>query len=415
MFYLENDNEKTGAYLNSLIKTSRYQNVRQFCIAYLKHVKSDASDQEIQKMQNRFSQIINGKKAIQTYDLPIICELLNVSCEEILSAGKHYEPISGHVTNYEIAFSHDKKVWDAYIQREDQIILNLDEYGKSIIDYALEFRNYKFLKYLMDNKYIWFVDDSKDDSSGCLLGFGAGTSIPRHSFRRTLEDELGNCEKRGLRQKMILLALENKDFDTLTALRAREIPPLYRLCVNIICPGVGCKEYCDEDILSEIEKSGDDVLAYFSEEFEIPTSDGTRQTLIYPFLSMLLDDMIQQNNKHAETLLKRAIDHNKRALDKLQSMANEAFDASKTISCPPGTVKAPLDSAVREAMNWFQFDPENDFVSYFPFSIPHHQKYCTNIVKVTAESGNPQLRRLTEELNGLYKAIQNVQPDTSNY
>ena len=55
--------------------------------------------------------------------------------------------------------SKKQKDWDSYINREDKLILNYDEYGKSVIDYALEFENYDFLKYLMNNDYIWFVDN----------------------------------------------------------------------------------------------------------------------------------------------------------------------------------------------------------------------------------------------------------------
>lgn len=108
MFQLEKNNEETGRYLYKLI-TEKYKSVRKFCKDYIELSNLDCEDNlVITKMQNRMSQIIKGKKAIQTYDLPIFCKLLNVSCEEILSAGKHFFPISGHITNYEIAFSKDE-------------------------------------------------------------------------------------------------------------------------------------------------------------------------------------------------------------------------------------------------------------------------------------------------------------------
>ena len=122
MFMLEKNNEKVGKYLNGLI-LEKYQKVRRFCIAYIKLSGLDENDNSvIAKMQNRMSQMIQGKKAIQIYDLPIFCELLGVSCEEILSAGKHFTPISGHVTNYEIAFSKEKAVWDKYIKDRKSVV-----------------------------------------------------------------------------------------------------------------------------------------------------------------------------------------------------------------------------------------------------------------------------------------------------
>ncbi len=415
MFYLERNNEKVGRYLNMLIEKSDYPNVRQFCIAYLKLAKLDASNGEIAKMQNRMSQIIKGSKAIQTYDLPLFCELLGVSCEEILSAGKHYQPISNHVTNYEIAFSHDPEMWDRYIKREDKLFLNPDEYNKTVIDYALEFKNYEFMKYLMDNRYIWFVDDSEHDCTRYILGFGAGTSIKRRGLIDSLDTELGShCEERGLRQKMIALAMENNDFDILTSLRAREIPTLYQLCVYT-SPMTCCKDYYNENVISEIEKSSDKVLGYFSEEFEIVDQFGNKHIFVYPYLSMLLDRMIQAKNKYSEVLLKKAIAHNTKVLNKLQSMVDEAFDSAKRYFASD-SFKAPVDDVVRNAMDFFNFDYDNDFVSYF-FSRAKHDcmKFCSNTVKVHSQSSNLTIDRLIKELNASYDAIRKVKPDTSNY
>ena len=157
MFKLEENDKQIGQYLSKLIDR-KYKSKRQFCRAYIEaDGNREADNDAIQKMANRISQIIQGKKAIQTYDLPIFTQLLDVSCEEILSAGKHFVPVSTHLTNYSVAFTKDKDVWERYVHREDRLILNCDEYGKTVLDYALEFKNIEFLKYLMEKKYIRFV------------------------------------------------------------------------------------------------------------------------------------------------------------------------------------------------------------------------------------------------------------------
>ena len=69
------DNKEIGAYLKKSI-LSKYRSCRQFCIAYLKFSGDDENPDEIRKLTNRVSQIINGKKTIQTYDLPLFSELL---------------------------------------------------------------------------------------------------------------------------------------------------------------------------------------------------------------------------------------------------------------------------------------------------------------------------------------------------
>ena len=95
MYEIEND--KIGEYLKNLI-TEKYVSQRKFCQAYIKATGGDVSDDETRKMANRLSQIIKGAKAIQIYDLPIFTELLDATCEEILSAGQRFVPKSKQVT-----------------------------------------------------------------------------------------------------------------------------------------------------------------------------------------------------------------------------------------------------------------------------------------------------------------------------
>ena len=70
---------------------------------------TDPDDVELNRMNNRLSQICNGQNGIQMEDMLIFSDLLGVSCEEILSAGERRVPISGHMTNYDIAFFHKMK------------------------------------------------------------------------------------------------------------------------------------------------------------------------------------------------------------------------------------------------------------------------------------------------------------------
>lgn len=224
MFKVEKNNKKIGKYLADLIE-QKYKSRRAFCQAYIRATGEEPTSETINNMSNRLMQIANGNKAIQTYDLPYFTELLGVSCEQILSAGEYSVPVAKRVTNYSIACSKNPAEWDAYIKREDKLILNSDEYCKTVIDYALEFRNYEFLKYLMDKKYIWF--DSREDAD-YIQTFGAGTSIQRREigcidaelqYKLSTEDEL--------RINLIALAADNEDLEMLNNLRARETPQLY--------------------------------------------------------------------------------------------------------------------------------------------------------------------------------------------
>ena len=75
------ENRAIGENLSKLIN-KKYKSVRQFGKEYIKLDGRIADDDETRKMSNRLSQIINGDKSIQIYDLPIFTKLLGVSCEE---------------------------------------------------------------------------------------------------------------------------------------------------------------------------------------------------------------------------------------------------------------------------------------------------------------------------------------------
>lgn len=417
MFILEKNNEEIGLYLKKLI-LEKYHKVRKFCIAYIKLSGSDWEDGSlIAKLQNRISQIIRGNKAIQVYDLPFFCELLDVSCEEILSAGRHFVPISGHVTNYEIAFSKDKAMWDKYINHKDKLILNPDEYNKTVIDYALEFKNYDFLKYLMDNGYIWFVDDSKYDCHDRVFGFAAGTSIKRREigYHDTLDVMLRyHSEERGLRQKMIALAMENRDFGVLDCLHAREVPALYEAC-SYMNPNTKCKNYYNENVIKEIAKSNDDrVFRYFSEDFPIKDQFEREHWFIYPYLGKLLELLIAGENKYTEAVLRGTIDHNKRIYGKLRKMVNEAFELSNNFYNQNGQYLVSVETVEKDVMNFYRFDDEDGFLSYiFCKAKKDYLKLTANVIHVEAESNDSLIQTLIKELNSSYEEVKNIRPDAT--
>ncbi|MBD5101790.1 MAG: hypothetical protein HDT27_03675 [Subdoligranulum sp.] len=101
----------------------KYSSVRQFGIAYIKYTGETAEENGIQNISNRLSQIKTGQKSIQLRDLPVLANLLELSCEEILSAGRSFVLQSSRASNYSIAFSKNQQEWLDYINREDKLIL----------------------------------------------------------------------------------------------------------------------------------------------------------------------------------------------------------------------------------------------------------------------------------------------------
>lgn len=401
------DNTKIGKHLSDLIKNSEYKNDRQFGIAYLKLRDGEANPDDIQKMQNKICQIKQGNKGIQIADLPIFSELLGVSIEDILSAGTALAPASNRKSNYSIAFSKDPTEWESYIQSDDRLILNPDEYDKTAIDYALEAGNYLFLKYLTNKGYIWFVGDDKKEY---YLGFGAGTSIKRREigFHDPLEYRMK--EQDDLRFKMIALAISNKDFEMLNTLHAREIPLLYT--INPIqhwtlrdkqLPSSTNVEQMIESIASSEDTT---TIAYFFDEFETDAeSNALRSTFVFPYAGKVLDALITGKRiSESKRFLEKAIDHNK----KVQKELKKLVDKSK-ISCMELnsnlTNSGYYDDAYfrRESWREYHFYADTGFVAYYmPFYAKNTTGFITNVINVTASSKNTEVQFLIDELRKTY-------------
>ncbi len=409
----QTDNTKIGKYLAELVQRRAFKSDRQFCREYLvkRYGNPDPSDEEIQNMANRFSQIKSGKKGVQIEDLPVFAELLGVSIEDILSGGTALVPASGRQTNYSVAFSRDPAVWEEYVQREDRLILNPDEYDKTAIDYALEAGNYPFLRYLMDKGYIWFVGPDKKEYA---VGFGAGTSIKRRSPR--LYDILDSRlkEQDDLRFEMIVLALREKDLAMLDRLRARELPLLYtvtplshRMLVDLRLPESDRKDRMIRGIAES------KVLDYFFEEFEVENSmTGARNSFVFPYAGQVLDALITKKADVCPKYLGAAIAHNRKVMHRL----SELIDRSETgcralLDDNSGSNTGCYDDAYFRRGVWqdYFFYRETGFVAYhMPFYIADTTGFITNVIRVTAVSKNPEVRRLIDELNGTYEAFEKL-------
>lgn len=323
MFELASNSE-IGIYLEHLIKKKyqetvdiKYKNVRQFCKACLEAEGIEPTEDELRKKTGHMSGMKNEDKPIRLTDLPIFTRLLDVSCEEILSAGEVRSYNENHMTNYKLASSHNEKLWQSYVNSEAEFLLNPDEYDKTILDYAFEFKNYGLLKYLVDNEYIWFVEQNPGER--CGIGFGGGTSIKRRPLGSPKIMESRLTEDDSIRRKMIVLAIENNDMDMLIEFRARELPPMYYRLREM--PGMKLMNYYDEDLIDAVSRANEKILDYFSETITIKSPNGqTPFRCMYPFVGTIIEKLIEQKNAYADTILSRCIVHNKNIYEKVKEL-----------------------------------------------------------------------------------------------
>lgn len=401
MFTVEKDNAKIGKYLADLID-QKYKSRREFCRVYIRATGEDSTDETlVGNMANRLTQMIKGNNAIQIHDLPCFTELLGISCEQILSAGACSVPLANRETNYSIACSKEPAEWETYIHREDNLILNSDEYGKTVLDYALEYENYPFLKYLMEQKYIWF--DSGNDAD-YRQTFGAGTSIQRRPVGKAdLHNQLQ--EKDELRENLIALACDNNDIQMLNELRARENPQLYFRAHYLSGQHPDFDSCYNERTVKHIAQSSETILNYFTDSFEIRDKikykDGRCRvhTFLFPYISKLLNQLIIKKSPFAETAIKKALNHNRKTYERLREQIRSVKDDEYM-----------KDAWIKTCEREFAFFDNGDIVLFRAFYSAEKSVdgLITNVPHITEKSVPTRLKGLVEELNESYWKIVNL-------
>ena len=384
------DNKKIGDYLAHLIEQN-YPSTRQFCIAYLSAKgEENAPENSIDNAANRFAQIKKGKKGIQCYDLPILAELLGVTIEQILSGGEVNTAQTERPTNYSVAQSHTREDWEAYVAREDRPILNSDEYGKTLLDYAVANGNYELLKYLIDRKYIWFDSGKKEDYG---ITFGAGTSIRRRPLDIDQAMIIQLHADVELREELICLAADHGDIALLKELRAREIPEFYLPWIFNRPPEVDPERFGKP--LKHISRARKAVVAYFTEEFAVSSlHDGAGKerpnkqvVMVFPYLPQLLDLMVVRKSRWLAMALEGALEHNKQALRRMKELIQATIESYCMENAWEGKVR---------------FTPKTGMLSYFdPLT---GGAMLTNLIHVTKTSGDSEIQDLIEQVNDAYNA-----------
>ncbi len=408
--------DEIGIHLKELILSKGY-NYRQFAIEFLKKrdgIKEPTEDQKA-NISNKISQILNGNKSVQLEDLPALSELLDVSIEEIISAGNYTVPKVDRKTNYSISISKDPKEWESYINRADKLILNPDEYNKTVIDYALENGNYKFLKFLLDKQYIWFVSENQDDY--CAFSFGAGTSIKRRDvgYMDTLDIKLKDIGSDDLRFKMISLAINNNDTKLLSSLHAREIPELYSITPTLYHHNLNGKKLPVtknvEAMIRSIAASNDKTIDYFFEEFDIhPKYTTTASTFVFPYAGLLLKELIKTKPEKAKDMLEKAIKHNKdlqkRLLASVDKCTNDYLDTLDWYKSSDSDSKKQLEEEYKKD-TWrdYYFYPESGFMIFVERSLTEGSPITgivSNIIYVNAKTTNKSIQPLINELTATF-------------
>lgn len=392
--FAKKTNDEIGLHLKSLI-LRKFPSVRQFCVAYLKLDNGDPTDQTIvRNLSNRFSQIIKGKKAIQTYDLPIITELLGISCEDLLSCGETKVALNYRKTNYNVAYSDKESDWVDLLNREDCIAAYSDEFGKTVLDYAIEFKNYRFIKYLIDKDYITLISDRPGWDE-----FGAESKIKERPYDNRLRDEF--YTNKLLRTKILSLAIANNDIESLEKFKARELPPQQGR--NGVYSNFNFSDYYDESFVKEISISKEKVFNYFLDEYTSNLYGENKEIVwLFPFISELVEMCLKNKDlDRAIKTIKIIKEHNKNVFDQLKKTFLLAAKRTKD----EHYFNRSFQDAINEVKHYYHISECKNFVSFNPYYLKDVPTLAFSINHINCVSKNPDIQSLINESNEIFEKI----------
>ena len=318
----------------------------------------------------------------------------------MLSAGAVCKPITNRRTNYNFAFSTDERDWIEYINREDCIASYADEFGKTVVDYAIEFKNYGFIRFLIENGYITLISDDRGLAG---FNFGANTSLKVRPYEaKTFENEL--YENKILRTQIIALALEHGDYAVLEEMRAREFPPQLTMTTNSV-HGVKFAEYYDEQYIEAILHSKSKVIQYFCEEYYVKSQWQNEEFLwMFPFMDELIVKAVKANSSKAITLLDAAIKHNEETYNNLKkSILYVAKRAREDFRRNVG-----FQEVIADVLRDYHISEEKNVICFWCYFFREAHQVVTNVISADVQSKKPEIQSRIDRLNELYSQIINI-------
>ena len=406
MFKIAEDNQ-IGEFLREKIYR-KFDSTRAFCREYLIRDKKEVDDDSLNNLANRFSQILKGNKKVQFYDIPILMDIFEISCESILSAGEYMSVNAERLTGYTVASVDNENVWGEYFNKKGNPAFNTDEYGRTIIDYAFEFDNYGLLKYMVDKEFV------------AVQNLGNSEKLFRTYCRVNIEEnkELsgffnGMFENEGLRLNLVVAAVKHNDVEMLEKLDAR-ILPYFNGNFDIQCKrentDVRIRKLLGK-IVSLIASADDAVKDYFFEEYdcgslktdnpEIDKIVSVSVSFMYPLADKVAEKLVENKNVYAVTAVGKIMEHNKNVLSALNEAVNGEI---KTRTDELGNTDEQSFEMFKNMLKVFYFSSRNKYVmNYNLFGI--NRNINTDFFFVNAITADRKTSELINKANTVYNDI----------
>lgn len=410
-------NQEIGQYLRNLIY-KKYKTQKKFCEKYVALSYPDYADceKQVEQMQKNLGKILSGDNAIQISDLGYYCELLDITCDDIIFKENTRNIPDQFLSNKIVGTSSDMHLWETFLSCEDKTYLFPDEHGKSLLDYAFEHKNYNLIKYLMSINLISVGFNRTGNTGNTPDSYSVCSNIgcvSRNSQNRFVNPS-------DLRNDVISLALLDKDLDMLESLHAREIDLFYFFGLGNTMGDY--EQYYSESIMDRILHSNKRIMDYYTEEFQIVNTRGEMQHFMFPFLSELINELLAKKlplSQEINAVLTRSISHNKETLHRLTKLIDACAEGYPQFSRRNPVTKqlvAPTAKEIEEGvMRYFNFHEESGLICYSQIYendrvLDKGKNLITNIVCVSGHSSNADTEALIQELNSLYDQIRTIRP-----
>lgn len=195
----------------------------------------------------------------------------------------------------------------------------------------------------------------------------------------------------------------------LERLHAREMPELYGM--DYTCPipyGDNIKNYqsyqtetsCIDELIETIANSDENMIDYFSSEFNVQSRFNRTNTVMYPYLDRIVEKMLLLNIREVELPIRRITQHNKKMYEKLVKLIDEAHISM----CERWGVEL-TQKEYRKICNDIVINKNYNLIAFWNVK---EKGILTDIFRIDENSSSPILRELIKESNEWYDKIINL-------
>ena len=430
----KNENKRIAENLCFYIK-KKYKSEAEFCREYIKRRSEQeesfvVADNTEKNMYEALRRMKRGEECIQIKQLPYFTELLGVTCEDILSLDKPIEADRERITNYNTACSSDEKIWEEYFNHKECLGAYCDEYGMTVVDYAIKLRNYGLIKFIFGKKDISPFKEIVESFQSTYLEFEMirGASEYWNCSRRPLKKDDGNSK----RKEIIYMAIKNNDVDMLESLDAKnECFFVHTIDSNgYILP---VKEnFYDHNILELIaETRSNKVINYFSQGSE----SKSRHMYIFPYISDVVEMLLSKGKMGmAVHALNNIRDYNEILAQRVEFTLNNYLSNYERscisnlnyeylINLPKGEKPDPnypdldtLKSEMKNSLNRknMKVKPVRDSSLVYEIDLFPGGHFRFVPVKINALSDDPIIKELVDDINNDYEWMFNYHNNISS-